>query len=1296
MWFITRNIFEYLCNEDIPKEKRVKVLNKCKKRIINDLSKMTPEEVIKLLFQTETLRELKVIICERINEMSDDSTRENELFIKKLINEFEKLKEYKEKYVLSDTVPDVIKKVVIDVLYGKKLYDLVKDGKVSKKVRRVIIKLSLSGYDLTRLLKKNIPIDLKEYILDECLESNYAIRSVLEDSNVNPKLKERLVAKRINKDNLFNIIEYANSDTIDYLLELKANEFDVYLKSLNHNNILSVINDSKTPSAIIDYIFKYKADIIETAVDKAWKNTIENTIYNEKNVQVLNIIFERRQKTVYRILNEIYEFQLLPFLNLEHLPDVYKDYIVNKRKRALKYAISRLTGYEVTKYLSKDSRVPEEIKEYIFDNNRETIIKYYAKEDDNEIVKSIRLSSLGTQIKRLLIEQRVNDNNVFELLNEYFIDKETVDLTLELKKDIIVKILLSHDNDKLFKGKFGSLKEDVVESLLVSNQDLLRERITLLSEDDLYKYLSSSSVLDVVKKLILERFDIDSDNAKNVLILMSMYDMKIVLDNYDDIKDLILGLGIDFDSFLQYGSGSQKHSKWLDGLLEIIFDDDIGDFALCKDYLFNNYYDVKNENSVYMIASFLEYIDNYSKYKDLFINLINDDVKLNKEDRDSLRFLFNVSSLDKNDAPKSIGELKKFKLELYKNYITFIKDPFADVDDLQSIFNNVLFSNARDILANIGGTGALRTLKKDNINSPTVVQLIDELMVYSSIIEMVNYTNNKEGLRSVLTYIFSDIDLLTKIQNMFYVFEDKVRKLYELDSMNNLTTISEARRLDMLDEELSLKYGGEVFNYSDKNYCLYGHVLSYRENIEDMLNGVSTGNSNFISVSPVSYRGQKYYFDRDDVILAYDKIPRRNFICSSVANMGSNYSVRANSSEVGNIRRSQRGILETSAVVERNAEALLYREGVRPCGLILPGGRKPTKKELDIHKKYGLPFIITQQLHKSIDDPKYLFVNDLELDSVSTDLEELKFISEMLKPNVSRVKESDSYTGREVAVFADCHSMYEPTLAILEDMKRKGISEIYSLGDNVGLGPNPVEVFDLLDEFGVKSVAGNAEYYNTIGTDAFPYLNDGRLESQLWTERKLGPERIKNLRLYPSSMDIVMGGKKIALCHFANDVRWDFRERSVHSYSAPHGNSNTEQLRYTNSEEAIRKVTNCVVSNKGNISAVKGYMASKDEPIFGGKLVTDYDYVLQGHYHFELDDLLDDTEVLTLRAVGMGYEGSERENEACYYILRERKDGDIDIEKVYVSFNRNALLSSIHTCDLPSKDRVLSYVKKSR
>ena len=88
----------------------------------------------------------------------------------------------------------------------------------------------------------------------------------------------------------------------------------------------------------------------------------------------------------------------------------------------------------------------------------------------------------------------------------------------------------------------------------------------------------------------------------------------------------------------------------------------------------------------------------------------------------------------------------------------------------------------------------------------------------------------------------------------------------------------------------------------------------------------------------------------------------------------------------------------------------------------------------------------------------------------------------------------------------------------------------------------------------------------------------------------------------------------------------------------------------------IRTVDNyCVVSNKDNISIVKGYVAAKGEPLFGGKLVTDYDCILQGHTHFEIDDRLEDTDILTLRALSMGFYGEELENEACYYILKERK-----------------------------------------
>ena len=133
----------------------------------------------------------------------------------------------------------------------------------------------------------------------------------------------------------------------------------------------------------------------------------------------------------------------------------------------------------------------------------------------------------------------------------------------------------------------------------------------------------------------------------------------------------------------------------------------------------------------------------------------------------------------------------------------------------------------------------------------------------------------------------------------------------------------------------------------------------FKQVIEDILEGKASGSSNFISVSPVSYRGQKYYWDRAECILAFDRLPRGSFICSSIHNMGTNQILNNNSSEVDQFRRTQRGILETSAVTRNNSEVLLYRDKIRPCGLVLPGGRKPTAKEKELHKKYNLPFIIT-------------------------------------------------------------------------------------------------------------------------------------------------------------------------------------------------------------------------------------------------------------------------------------------------------------------------------------------------
>jgi diadenosine tetraphosphatase ApaH/serine/threonine PP2A family protein phosphatase len=51
------------------------------------------------------------------------------------------------------------------------------------------------------------------------------------------------------------------------------------------------------------------------------------------------------------------------------------------------------------------------------------------------------------------------------------------------------------------------------------------------------------------------------------------------------------------------------------------------------------------------------------------------------------------------------------------------------------------------------------------------------------------------------------------------------------------------------------------------------------------------------------------------------------------------------------------------------------------------------------------------------------------------------------------------------AIISDIHSNLEAFRAMLDDIKRRGVTEIICLGDVIGYGPNPLECLDLAREF---------------------------------------------------------------------------------------------------------------------------------------------------------------------------------------------------------------------------------------
>lgn len=60
-----------------------------------------------------------------------------------------------------------------------------------------------------------------------------------------------------------------------------------------------------------------------------------------------------------------------------------------------------------------------------------------------------------------------------------------------------------------------------------------------------------------------------------------------------------------------------------------------------------------------------------------------------------------------------------------------------------------------------------------------------------------------------------------------------------------------------------------------------------------------------------------------------------------------------------------------------------------------------------------------------------------------------------------------------VAIISDVHSNLEALEAVMEDIEKQGIKDIFCLGDIVGYGASPNEVIDLFKKYKIKSVRGN-------------------------------------------------------------------------------------------------------------------------------------------------------------------------------------------------------------------------------
>lgn len=289
---------------------------------------------------------------------------------------------------------------------------------------------------------------------------------------------------------------------------------------------------------------------------------------------------------------------------------------------------------------------------------------------------------------------------------------------------------------------------------------------------------------------------------------------------------------------------------------------------------------------------------------------------------------------------------------------------------------------------------------------------------------------------------------------------------------------------------------------------------------------------------------------------------------------------------------------------------------------------------------------------------------------------------------------SGLYTGRKIAIFSDVHGVFEPLEAIVNDIIIRGITEIYSLGDNIGVGPSPCDVIDLIEYYNIRSVSGNAEEYCNVGVS--PYLlsfDTDKFLNHEWTCARLGDYRLEFIKNMYHSYDLDIGGKKIALCHFANDIRTDYNLYDTKYYLSNYNlGVGYKQFLYTNSFEHYETIRKNIEKYGVDNPKMKGYVSARDYPIFDGKMVTSYDSIIQGHMHRNMYELGENVEFYTIRAVGVHYD--EDPNDMAFYVILHEKSNNMgfDMEKVYVPYNRCKLEKTIMSSDEPT-GRIKRYIR---
>lgn len=232
----------------------------------------------------------------------------------------------------------------------------------------------------------------------------------------------------------------------------------------------------------------------------------------------------------------------------------------------------------------------------------------------------------------------------------------------------------------------------------------------------------------------------------------------------------------------------------------------------------------------------------------------------------------------------------------------------------------------------------------------------------------------------------------------------------------------------------------------------------------------------------------------------------------------------------------------------------------------------------------------------------------------------------------------------KIAIISDIHGNIVALKQVLDDIKSRGVTRIFCLGDLIAKGSHPKESIELIKNMCEVVIKGNCEEVITEKNATLEHV---------WNKEKIGQDNIEYLKQLPLSYSFYMSGLKIKLIH-----------------ASP--NSLYNSINYYDINDNLNNEINNMFEYK------------EEKP----------DVVIFGHIHSPFLYKLEDKTLVNPGAVSNGCDIIEKDgkfNELSSYMILEGEYGSkdassISYEIVKVPFDYEKEIEFLKNSDMPNKE----------